>query len=359
MTQPEKEIKQIKKNLKGITDNIEKIQYLERWKTDREQSNMLNNGIFDWSSGFDQVLQWVKLEIGHLKVVPKCEPKSKDEHSYASYFNITYLDFEEIWTSDEYHIDNINLNKHYGIKDPKLQIGPRPDKEFEVYYYLMNERQKLLHEEIAERLQSNISGTIKFLEHHLAKYEGDSIFVLYDPNEVKSKKFRDNFEANHANSKMVIGDPEHMNNPDFMEFYNEHSHAKNVDKKPFLLFIKEILPSFPEISEMRKNTILEWVEEKMKDIKNNVTPSPTKEKIKWLGSPAVLAFLMQEFVAHNYIQPPNYGSEATMTGLAKLCYEYFDIKAKPEYFERAMRNPEALSNAKKQKFTIPDSSEIA
>ncbi|NCA75052.1 MAG: hypothetical protein EOM90_01840 [Alphaproteobacteria bacterium] len=357
MTKPEKEIRDIKKHLQGINDNIEKILYLERWKTDREQSNLLSSGFIDVMSGVDQVLQWVLLELTHLKSLPKQDPK--DDPWYESYFNVTYLDFEDIWNSDEYHVDNINLDKKYDITDPKMIIKPHTQEEFEEYDKLMVEMKELVREEISQRLQSNISGTIKFLEHHLAKYEGASIVALCDPNELKSKNFRENFEANHPNSKLVIGDPENMNNPDFMEFYNEHRHAKNVDKKPFLLFIKEILPGFPEISEMRKNTILEWVEEKMKDIKNNVTQSPTKEKIKWLGSPAVLAFLMQEFVAHNYIQPPNYGSEATMTGLAKLCYEYFDIKAKPEYFERAMRNPDALSNAKKLKFTIPDSSEIA
>ena len=359
MTKPEKEIRDIKKHLQGINDNIEKILYLERWKTDREQSNLLSSGFIDVMSGVDNVLQWVLLEIKYLKSLPKQDPKPKDEPWYESYFNVTYLDFEDIWNSDEYHVNNINLDKKYGIPDPKMIIKPHTQEEFEEYHKLMDEMKELVREEISQRLQSNISGTLKFLEHHLEKYQGDSVFVLHDPDEVKNQSFRDSFNANHGDTKVIIGYPEYKENPDFMEFYNENR-AKKVNKKPFLLFIQEMLPNFPEISEARKNTIIEWVEEKLKDIKNNITPIQANERIKWQGTPSQFGHLMLELVKQGFVGTKLHNGETNFSALARLCFNCFEIETTIGNLTKEL-NPEknTLSDTKRAKFTIPNLSDLA
>jgi hypothetical protein len=91
----------------------------------------------------------------------------------------------------------------------------------------------------------------------------------------------------------------------------------------------------------------------------------TSNKILWNGSPALLVHFIREFVEKGYVQPPNFGAEWSYTALAKLCLEHFDVKnnkgktVSKEYFERAMRNPGAIVEAKKSKIVIPPLSEIA
>lgn len=172
-------------------------------------------------------------------------------------------------------------------------------------------------------------------------------------NSENTKKFIQNTVSKNLNRNYIAETFE------FLEYHLNRYFEKQGDTRPFLFYLLEILPDFPEIRDERKKTIIAWVEEKKNEVKNNVQTVKSEKKIKWLGSPAILAFLMQEFVEREYIEPPKYGGEPSMSGLAKLCYKYFEIDVTPEYFERAMRNPEALAYAKKQKFTIPNLSDLA
>ena len=164
---------------------------------------------------------------------------------------------------------------------------------------------------------------------------------------------------------------------EFLEYHYSQYLLKNPGKQiNFIYFVEERLNKTfgftykdPEgdkfvtdeetIPLLRQNLIREWIEKKKNEIQVSEIPVKQGEKIKWLGSPVTLVFILQELVEHGYIEPPNYGGEPSMSGLAKLCYGYFDIDCKPEYFERAMRNPDALVNAKKNKFRIPDCSDLA
>ena len=158
----------------------------------------------------------------------------------------------------------------------------------------------------------------------------------------------------------VIVDPEFYKHEKFMEFYREHGSPKIIDKKPFLIFIKEMLPSYPEIPEARKQTILEWVNEKMADLKNMVKPVLTNEKIKWNGSPSQFGFLINSLVTKGFIEPPLYNGETNFSGLARLCYDHFDIETTIGNLTKEV-NPEknSLSDTKRSKFDIPNLSDLA
>ena len=155
-------------------------------------------------------------------------------------------------------------------------------------------------------------------------------------------------------------------------FLDYHFGKYTGNKFDFLNFVKwsffilgklkfELLEKYNETSQntINKDVVFEWIKEKKKELETTEPDPKRGEKIKWLCSPASLAFIMQELVDHGYIEPPQYGPKGSMSRLAKLCYRYFDIDCKPEYFERAMRNPVAMINYKQNKFRIPDCSDIA
>ncbi len=82
-------------------------------------------------------------------------------------------------------------------------------------------------------------------------------------------------------------------------------------------------------------------------------------KIKWLGSPSIFGFLMTELVKRGYIEPPLRNGESNYAGFAKLCYQYFDIDTTQENLIKEM-NPGkcTLSDTKREKFTIPELSDL-
>jgi len=145
---------------------------------------------------------------------------------------------------------------------------------------------------------------------------------------------------------------------EYLTFRNQNP-GKELD---FLWYIEESIKTIWVINlhaHSRKKIIFDWNEEKRKELKAEVEePGAQVEKIKWKGSPAIFTFLFRELVEKGYIEPPIFGAEWTYSGLAKLCLEHFDIDVDPEYFARAMRNPDALVNTKREKFTIPDLSDL-
>lgn len=286
--------------------------------------------------------------------------KPKDDHSYEVYFKISYLEFEEMFESKEHSHWDINLDKKYNIYHPKCFIRPHTSEEFVTYDRLSAEKQIEIHEIIAKSLSRSITGAFEFLENHYNKFETESQFILYDPNEVTSPGFLEHYLKTKSHYKLIIVDPEFYKHEKFMEFYREHGSPKIIDKKPFLIFIKEMLPSYPEISESRKQTILEWVNEKMAYLKENVKPTPTNEKIKWNGSPSQFGFLINSLVTKGFIEPPLYNGETNFSGLARLCYDHFDIETTIGNLTKEV-NPEknTLSDTKRSKFDIPNLSDLA
>ena len=99
--------------------------------------------------------------------------------------------------------------------------------------------------------------------------------------------------------------------------------------------------------------VIDWIN---KDIFGTITDKENEsEKIKWNCSPAIFGFLFSELVKQNYIKPPLYNGETNMTGLAKLLWNYFEIKTTKENFIKEMNpNKTSLSETKRMKFTIPD-----
>lgn len=112
------------------------------------------------------------------------------------------------------------------------------------------------------------------------------------------------------------------------------------------------------VNDPKKKIIDEWIANKQLELKAE-EPKQQFEKIKWKGTPAIFTFLFRELVDKGYIEPPIYGTEWTYSGFAKQCLEHFEIDVDHEYFARSMRNPEGLVNTKKNKFRIPNLSELA
>jgi hypothetical protein len=90
-----------------------------------------------------------------------------------------------------------------------------------------------------------------------------------------------------------------------------------------------------------------------KDITDSIMDIEIAEKIKWNCSPAILGYLFNELVKQNFISPPLYNGETNLTGLAKLCWKYFETNTdSKEYFEKQFRDS-SLSETKRNKFNIP------
>jgi len=84
------------------------------------------------------------------------------------------------------------------------------------------------------------------------------------------------------------------------------------------------------------------------------------EKIKWLGTPAQFGYIMTELIGKGFVEPPLYNGEPNFSGLTRLCFQAFNIDTTPGNLKNEM-NPKrnTLSDTKRQKFTIPNISDLA
>jgi hypothetical protein len=286
--------------------------------------------------------------------------KIKDDNNYECYFNISYHDFENIFLSADHPQWDITIDVKYNIYDPRIFIQDNATEILKTYDILAEEKQAIIHQNIASYLSGYIAGAFNFLDYHYDKFETERRYVIYDPNEVTSPGYMEFYQKHHLDSKILIIDPDFYKHEKFMEFYREHGSPKIINKKPFLIFIKEMLPYYPEISDSRKHTILEWVNEKLADLKNSMKPVPTNDKIRWKGTPSQFGFLINRLVCHGFIDPPIYNGETNFTGLARLCYDHFEIETTLGNLTKEV-NPEknTLSDTKRAKFTIPDLIDLA
>lgn len=161
---------------------------------------------------------------------------------------------------------------------------------------------------------------------------------------------------------------------EFLDFHLKRYTERNPGKeKMFLLFVKECISGtgivetangskmkmYQPIHEGRKETVKDWIETKNNEIKNG-KPLPAGGKIKWSGTPSQFGYLFLELVKNGFIEPPLYNGETNYKGLARLCYQNFDINTTPGNIEKEMNpNKNTLSDTKRAKFTIPNISDIA
>ncbi len=160
---------------------------------------------------------------------------------------------------------------------------------------------------------------------------------------------------------------------DFLNYHYQRYYEKHGDGYPFLAFLKEVLDDLTELSEKRKLTIIEWIERK-KDQKNFGTllelqpNAPVSKKIEWKGSPSLFGWLFTELIDKGYIEFEKHGTERSYQGTAKLFFNHFNVYNKKgelttiQNLEKEF-NPDpakqTLSPYKREKFTIPNLSDLA
>jgi hypothetical protein len=79
---------------------------------------------------------------------------------------------------------------------------------------------------------------------------------------------------------------------------------------------------------------------------------PKIERIKWKGSPALFGYIFSELVKNGFIDPPLFRGDPNYAGLAKLCFQYFNVNETTiENLIKEM-NPKknSLSDTKRAKF---------
>jgi len=86
---------------------------------------------------------------------------------------------------------------------------------------------------------------------------------------------------------------------------------------------------------------------------------PILKKIEWKGSPALFGYLFTELVKNGFIEPPLYNGEPSYSGLAKLCFQYFNVNETTlDNLKKEMNpNKNTLSETKRAKF--PNLSDLA
>jgi hypothetical protein len=181
----------------------------------------------------------------------------------------------------------------------------------------------------------------EFLDYHFEKYCGNKLDFI-DHISIVMNSFQFHYQSHYSKPFVIPGE-------EIITLVSDDGkHTSYITK------LRD------QSKVLKRDRVHEWIEEKRKELKAEVKGTGTRvEKIKWKESPAVFTFLFRKLVEKGYIEPPKYGTEWSYSGFAKLCLEHFDIDVDLEYFTRAMRNPDALTNTKKGKFTIPDTSEIA
>jgi len=160
---------------------------------------------------------------------------------------------------------------------------------------------------------------------------------------------------------------------DFLTYQLQEYTKKNRDGLIFLVFIEELIKELEPVKESRKKTIIDWIEEKRKELsqqtaKDRGAEVPTLKKIEWKGSPALFGYLFTELIDKGYIEYEKHGTERSYQGTAKLFFNHFNVYNKKgelttlQNLEKEF-NPasakQTLSDTKRAKFTIPNLSDLA
>ncbi len=83
------------------------------------------------------------------------------------------------------------------------------------------------------------------------------------------------------------------------------------------------------------------------------------EKLKWNCSPSLLGFIITELANKGFIQYPLWNGDINPTGLAKQCFNLFEIDTTEENLIKEF-NPKkcTLSETKRAKFTFPEIKDV-
>lgn len=79
------------------------------------------------------------------------------------------------------------------------------------------------------------------------------------------------------------------------------------------------------------------------------------QKLIWNGSPSLLGYLITELANRGFIEYPLRGGEPNYAGLAKQCFEIFELDTTLENIKKEFNpNKNTLSPVKRSKFKIPE-----
>lgn len=122
---------------------------------------------------------------------------------------------------------------------------------------------------------------------------------------------------------------------------------------------KENIETVKLIAETRsKAEFLSLLKVKLNELEI-VNEKQNTKKLKWNCSSSILGFLITELADKGYIEYPKHKTEISQTGLAKLCYQIFEVNATEGTFIKSFNSKSnQLSDSKKAKFTIPQHSDI-
>jgi hypothetical protein len=110
------------------------------------------------------------------------------------------------------------------------------------------------------------------------------------------------------------------------------------------------------------NTINEFLYPNNNNTQNAVLlePEPPIEKLKWLGTTAQFGFIINELATKGFIEFPQTHKELSISKLAKLCLNSFNIDTTKGTLENALNpeKPQYLPETKCKSFAIPNINDL-
>ena len=98
-------------------------------------------------------------------------------------------------------------------------------------------------------------------------------------------------------------------------------------------------------------------------LEQDETTSENKQqhtKLKWKATPALFGYIFLELAKKGYIDFPLHNGEINPTGLAKICFEIFEIDTTRDNLIKEMNeNKHTLSDTKREKFAIPELKDLS
>jgi len=135
--------------------------------------------------------------------------------------------------------------------------------------------------------------------------------------------------------------------------------------QPFELeALRKLKENTISIEKINNRAFLEWLENRKAELVTSASKKPL-EKIRWLGKPSQLGYIFSQFVEKGFIELPTSRGDGSYAKLAKLCFDYFDVRNEKGQsttlgnLEREFNpNKNSLSNSIRGKFEIPDKSAL-
>jgi hypothetical protein len=245
---------------------------------------------------------------------------------YSGQSRPPYLQYFDVLVEDDSQMFKSERNYKDIVVPPDIYHGDLPRESFDIEI-IENDKESFARAEVIwNKLHENSENTLKFIH----------------------EKF----------SELLC-----FNIPFILEFFEYHLiryYQKHGNTRPFLYFLQEILPDFQSISDPRRKTIIDWIDAKKNEIKNEVQQVQPLKKIKFNGTPSQFGYIFLELIKHGHVEPPLHNGEPNYAAFARLCFDYFDISTTLGNLTKEL-NPSSnkLSDTKRAKFSIPDLSDLA